>query len=66
MSIFKKRVRYTVLVWNDPDHHVPVAYGSYKTNDEALLVRDHFRRKQRREEKMAQAMPIYRTKKARK
>jgi len=51
---------FVVLYWPDPTHHVPVVKGPYFDNDHALKVRDNLRSIQKREEKMAQAMPLAR------
>jgi len=51
---------YIVLYWPDADHHVPEVKGPYYSREHCLEVRNSIRAQQRREEKMAQAMPLSR------
>lgn len=51
---------YIVLYWLDANHHVPDVKGPYYSREHAHDVRNAIRASQRREEKMAQSMPLSR------
>ena len=55
---FRRRSLYVVVWWPSPQYDVPEVVGPFLSRRAGLSVRDNVRAQQRRDEKMAQLVPV--------